>query len=564
VFAFLVIVFTLSGAPPTGSGRPPFLAIPTAEQVSPGQAAANVAAAIRSCLLGFSDTASDRAARRESVELTRLYTASAYAPLWVDSTDRPTRQAEDALEVLADAGADGLDPTAYATADLARRRSFLRGAASPGIREVAAFDLMLSGAMLRYFRHLHLGRVEPATLGYRLTVPADTHDFVALVRAAVAGNRVRETAAELAPPLAQYRGLRTVLARYRVLATRDDADRMPSLAILRPGDRRAGLSALHRRLVTVGDLDGRVPGPSDPEVFDGAIVDAVKRFQMRHGLEADGIVGVRTEAALRVPVRIRVRQIELALERLRWLPDVGDRRLIVMNIPMFQLWAWDAIPPDGRPAFGMRAIVGRARHTQTPILAQDMCHVIFRPYWNIPTSIVRNEILPLLNRQPDYLTRHQMEMVRGAGDAATPVPDTVENRTLLGHGGLRLRQRPGLHNALGLVKFVFPNDADVYMHGTPAQELFGRDRRDFSHGCVRVEDPVALATWVLQSEPLWDRERVLHAMTGPASQRVNLSSPIQVILFYGTAVFMPDTGAVHFAEDIYQHDLRLDRALATP
>jgi murein L,D-transpeptidase YcbB/YkuD len=314
--------------------------------------------------------------------------------------------------------------------------------------------------------------------------------------------------------------------------------------------------------VTYGDLAAEAATLSSPEVFEGALVDAVRRFQVRHGLEPDGIVGARTEAALRVPLRTRVRQIELALERLRWLPDIGEQRVIALNIPMFHLWTWDTVTPRGTPSLGMRAIVGRALRTQTPVFVQEMRYVVFRPDWNVPLSILRNETLPALARDPEYLTRHQMEIVRGAGAGAVPVPDTADNRALLRQGVLRLRQRPGPHNALGLVKFVFPNDANVYMHGTPAQELFSQSRRDFSHGCVRVEDPVALATWVLQGEPQWTRERVLQAMAGPRSQRVDLSRPIQVILFYSTAAFMPDTGAVHFADDIYRHDLRLDPALA--
>jgi murein L,D-transpeptidase YcbB/YkuD len=155
-----------------------------------------------------------------------------------------------------------------------------------------------------------------------------------------------------------------------------------------------------------------------------------------------------------------------------------------------------------------------------------------------------------------------MEMVRGQGDEAHAEADTSENHTLLRQGALRLRQRPGSGNSLGLVKFVFPNDANVYMHGTPAQELFARSRRDFSHGCVRVEDPAALAAWVLRHDPAWNQERILAAMSGGTTQGVDLAKPIQVILFYVTAVVMPDDGTIHFAEDIYRHDLRLDRALA--
>ena len=181
----------------------------------------------------------------------------------------------------------------------------------------------------------------------------------------------------------------------------------------------------------------------------------------------------------------------------------------------------------------------------------------------MPRSILRNEILPLLARDAGYLRRHDMEMVRGQGDDAHAEADTAENHALLRQGVLRLRQRPGPRNSLGLVKFVFPNDANVYMHGTPAQELFGRSRRDFSHGCVRVEDPAALAAWVLERPGGGTRSGSWRRCRDRHSQRVDLANPIQVILFYVTAVVMPEDGTIHFAEDIYRHDLRLDRALAT-
>jgi murein L,D-transpeptidase YcbB/YkuD len=267
---------------------------------------------------------------------------------------------------------------------------------------------------------------------------------------------------------------------------------------------------------------------------------------------------------LRIPLAWRVRQIELALERLRWLPHLGDERLVAINIPMFRLWAWDSIPPSGVPSLGMDVIVGRALSTQTPVFVEQLREVIFRPYWNIPRSIARHEILPILERDPDYLRRQNMEIVRGPGDDAQAVAGTAENLALLRQGALRVRQRPGPRNALGLVKFVFPNQENVYMHGTPAQELFSRSRRDFSHGCVRVEDPVALAEWALKDRPEWTRDRILSAMTGTQSLHVKLLRPIQVILFYTTAAVMPEDGTIHFAEDIYLHDARLERALARP
>jgi len=257
------------------------------------------------------------------------------------------------------------------------------------------------------------------------------------------------------------------------------------------------------------------------------------------------------------PSALRARQIELSLERLRWLPRFPPQRILAVNIPMFRVWGM-GVP--SRPSFTTDVIVGRALSTRTPILVEQMEYLVFRPYWNIPDSIVRGEVLPALRRSPDYLRVHAMEIVVGDGESPRILPVNEESIARLRQAGARLRQRPGPQNALGLVKFAFPNDESVYMHGTPNAELFARARRDFSHGCIRVADPVGLAQWVLSDNPGWDRARILQAMKGTESARVDLSHPMPVILFYLTA--MPVDGAVQFADDIYGHDARLDRYLA--
>lgn len=240
----------------------------------------------------------------------------------------------------------------------------------------------------------------------------------------------------------------------------------------------------------------------------------------------------------------RMRQIELAMERLRWLPPLAGRPLVAINIPMFRLWAWDAGAAEASPALAMDVIVGRAMRTQTPVFADEMTHLIFRPYWNVPRSILHNEILPAMERDPGYLARHDMEVVSAEGES------------------LRVRQRPGPKNSLGLVKFIFPNDADVYLHGTPARELFARSRRDFSHGCVRVADPPALAQWLLKDQPAWTPETIAAAMNDTRTQQVNLTAPVPVLLYYLTALVSPDDGQLRFAADIYGHDAALERRLA--
>jgi murein L,D-transpeptidase YcbB/YkuD len=407
-----------------------------------------------------------------SAQTARLPTGSE-ARLWVDAIGRPTADARQALDMLARAREEGLDPDDYDASDQEWAAGLLeRGSASP--TDIAAFETRLTTSVAQYVHDVHEGRVDPRALGFKMNAPPDGHDFTALVTAAVAGHRLAALVEEFTPRLALYRNLRGALARYRLLAA-DEALAPP-------------------------------PAPN-------------------------------------VPLSWRVRQIELALERLRWLPHLGDERFVAVNIPMFRLWAFDALRPDGKASFQTGVIVGRALNTRTPVFVEQMEEIIVRPYWNVPRSIIRNEILPALARHPGYLRAHNMEVVSAPG------------------APLRVRQRPGPSNALGLVKFVFPNDDHVYMHATPAPALFGFPRRDFSHGCVRVEDPVGLAEWVLAEQPEWTRERILAAMNGPASVRVELPRPIRVILFYLTAVVTPEDGVIHFAEDIYGHDARLHQAL---
>lgn len=481
-------------------------------------------------------------------------------PVWLDATGRPNASARDALRLLADAGADGLAAQDYRAAELAGQAAALDAAPAVGSSGQPAFERDLGSAMRRYLHDLHLGRVDPRALGFRVIRPgAAAPDFAALLQAAAVAGRLPQMAAELRPQLGQYAKLRVALARYRGLTADGSLGHPPVSTPAKRDEAYGGAAALHLRLLTLGDLPADAPPPTGSG--DATLVEGLRRFQARHGLAADGVIGRATLAALNVPIARRVQQIELALERLRWLPNLGAQPFVAINIPMFRLWAWDpAALADASISMGV--VVGRALNTQTPVLSEDMRYLVFRPYWNLPRSIVRSEVLPALAHDPGYLQRNDMEIVRGAGDDAQAVAASDENLAGLRQGGLRLRQRPGAKNSVGLVKFIFPNDVNVYLHDTPAAQLFGRARRDFSHGCVRVEDPVALAEWVLKDQPRWTRERIEAAMAGTSSLRVDLTRPLPVILFYMTAMVMPTDQTLRFADDIYGHDTRLARALA--
>ena len=277
---------------------------------------------------------------------------------------------------------------------------------------------------------------------------------------------------------------------------------------------------------------------------------------MRHGMDPDGRIGKSTLKQLNTPLEHRVRQLQLVLERWRWVPENFPRPPIVVNIPEFRLRAYNN---HYQPELEMKVIVGKAYRRQTPVFSDLMTHVIFRPYWNVPLSIQRNELVPHILKDPGYLAENEYQVMEGGEHvvATAVTPQLIEQ---LRSGRLSIRQIPGEKNALGHIKFMFPNEYNVYLHGTPAKGLFAKSRRDFSHGCIRVEKPEELALWVLRGKPEWDLERVRAAENGSKTLQVNLDRPIPVLVVYGTAVVTAN-GEVNFFEDIYGHDKSLEEVL---
>jgi murein L,D-transpeptidase YcbB/YkuD len=287
-------------------------------------------------------------------------------------------------------------------------------------------------------------------------------------------------------------------------------------------------------------------------------VDAVKRFQRRHGLDADGRLGSATIKQLNVPIGDRVLQIQLTLERWRWLPAEFSAPPIIVNIPDFRLRAVDE---NNNVAMDMRVVVGKAMRTQTPVFTREMSYVVLRPYWNVPPSILRGEIIRSIQRDRGYIARKNYEVTTHDGKVVTSGEISDEVLAQLQAGKLAVRQKPGPTNALGLIKLIFPNEYNVYLHSTPSQDLFSRSRRDFSHGCIRVEKPAELAAWVLRKNPGWPLERVQQGMqSGKDDVTVNLAKRVPVFIVYGTALAY-DNGEVHFSDDIYGHDASLAAAL---
>jgi len=485
--------------------------------------------------------------------------------LWFDGA-RPGPQAQQAMELLAAAASHGLEPQDYDAAAL--RQALTRAALeAPDRAAIERLEQALTDAMQRYLTDLHQGRIDPRRIHHNFTPPRrDDFDAAATLRDALAAQRLPEAARAAAPRLPLYESLREALARYRAMADHPAWQQpLPALAVgsrsagskVEPGQVYAGLALLAQRLVALGDLAADTPQPTDAPRYEGAFVAAVAAFQQRHGLAADGVIGKSTLAQLQVSPTARARQIELMLERLRWTPLMRGPRMVVINIPEFALRAYEVV--DGRIVVReqMKVIVGKAMDTRTPLFDEDMRFIEFSPYWNVPPSIARSELVPRLRRDPGYFAREGFEFVAAGGGADATLSAGKLDAVLAGQ--LRIRQRPGPKNALGDIKFVFPNRDNIYLHHTPSVRLFERERRDFSHGCIRVEQPMALAKFVLQGMPEWPEARIRQAMDQGSSATLRLAEPVPVLIAYGTTLVTD--GRIRFFQDIYGLDRLLDAAL---
>lgn len=491
---------------------------------------------------------------REGLEA--LYETRGFGLLWFRN-GRPTGPAREAVDALLDAESHGLSPDDYD----AGRLSELLGAVDPDIvdePDLALLDGAISIGMLRFMESLHRGRVNPVNLHLGFNLAPSKLDMVNLLGAAIERGEVQETLARIAPPFREYERLREVLAEYRELAALD----LPTLQegpAIHPDEDFGAAAELRVLLTALGDLPaGSPPGPVAS--YDRVLVAGVRHFQARHGLDEDGVIGRATLAQLNTPISHRIQQIELALERMRWLTDLEDEPRVIVNIPAFDLRVVDPSEQDSGVVLRMRVVVGSALDKQTPAFRSDVRYIEFSPYWNIPYGIAVREILPAVTRNPGYLDGHAMEIVRDFSWGAEALPQTDENIAAVRSGRLNLRQRPGPENSLGGAKFVFPNSMNIYMHGTPAYQLFARSRRDFSHGCIRLEDPAALAAWMLRDQAKWTAESIDRAMRDGSPVRADLIRPVPVVLFYTTAV--ANEGPPRFYQDIYRHDGHLAAALS--
>jgi L,D-transpeptidase YcbB len=493
-------------------------------------------------------------------DVKKFYDAGGNSLAWIQN-GKANPQAVAMILLFQQAAAKGLNPDDYDASRWDARLAKLQPTApAPSYSDLAHIDLALTVCTMRYISDLHVGRVNPQHFKFGLTVGPTKYDLAEELRTQVLpATDVAAVLAKVEPKYDGYRRAEDALATYLKMASAPDAPLIPvPQKGVRPGNSFAAMPQLVARLRQLGDLPASADVASDSPAYTGAVVAAVKHFERRHGLDIDGVLGRGTVTQLNVPLKTRVQQLDLTLERYRWIPPDFPQPPIVVNIPEFRLRTMRRQPAK---FLTMAVIVGKAMRTQTPVFANQMKYLIFRPYWLVPTSILRSELIPKTRRDPYYLSDHGFEVVDGSGDVVPSSPASEDVIDGLHSGEYRVRQKPGPKNALGLVKFIFPNEYNVYLHSTPQQELFLKARRDFSHGCIRVEKPADLAAWVLRDRPEWTMDKILAAMNGEDNLQVNLAKPIPVLILYSTAVVEPD-GEVRFFDDIYGHDKSLAKALA--
>ena len=486
--------------------------------------------------------------------LQEFYQPTSYAPAWIQGT-APSPQAIAMIDLFRNAWRKGLEPEDY---DASRWDGRLQ--ALPTLDSSAAtFDVALTVSTMRYISDLRIGRIHPAHFQFGLSVEQKKYDLAKFLRdRLLTAPDVSAVLDEVEPPFPTYRRTEQALAKYMDLAREDTGEKLPAPPkAIDPGQGYAGVPRLAHLLILLGDLP---PGtqPQDNQIYDATLAEGVKRFQRRHGLDGDGRLGAATIKQMNVPISDRVRQLQLTLERWRWLPVEFSAPPIIVNIPDFHLRALDE---NNKVDLDMRVVVGKSSITKTPVFSRDMKFVVLRPYWNVPSGILRRSTLPAIKKDRNYVAKQNFEITTQDGSVVTSGPVSDEVLSQLQTGKLAIRQKPGPKNALGLVKLMFPNEYSVYLHSTPSTELFARSRRDFSAGCIRVEKPAELTAWVLRNNPGWPLERVQQGMeNGQDNVTINLVRPVPVFIVYGTAIAYEDE--VHFYDDIYGHDAKLAAALA--
>jgi murein L,D-transpeptidase YcbB/YkuD len=487
-----------------------------------------------------------------------FYKRKDFQPAWV-LDDLKLEQAHYLVATIEASYLEGLTPEHYHLRTIktllseVHENSIKKAPQDP--EKLVDLDLLLTDAFLLLGCHFSAGCVNPVTVEAEWFTKQGKVDAAAVLEVALRENRIKETLQGLLPPQDSYAKLKQALNAYRNIVIKGGWPAIPQGPSLKIGFKDKRILSLRKRLILSGQLD---PDDNIPTVtFDTALENAVKKFQDLHGLDIDGVVGPSTLKALNASAQARARQIELNLERMRWIYRNLGQRYIIVNIADFTL----DVVENNKKNLSMKVVVGKP-FWHTPVFSDKMTYIVLNPSWNVPHSIAEEETIPKIKKDPDYLAKHNMKILKGwSEDEETIDPNSIDWRSLDARNfKYRFRQEPGPLNPLGSIKFVFPNEFGVYLHDTPSKRLFAKSVRSFSHGCIRVEKPLDLAEYLLNESPDWTREKILAAIETGKEQKIRLPEPVDIHILYLTA-WIDDGGLLHFRDDIYGRDERLDKSL---
>ena len=493
-----------------------------------------------------------------SVVLPRFYSLRDFSPAWL-SANGPRPEVTNLVQAISQAHLEGLSPQDYHLSTIESLLEEIRhnqGTTTPiPVKNLVDLDLLLTDAFLLYASHLSAGRVNPETLRSEWFIKIRKADLVQILNLALAEGSIEAGLDSIRPKSAGYANLKKVFMKYNTLLENGDWPGLAEGPTMKKGDRGPRIAALRSRLAITGDLE--YAEWHNAQFFDEVLEKSVLKFQYRNGLKQDALVGKATLAVLNVPLEERTNQIKLNMERWRWLPqDFGSRYLLV-NIADFRLTAF----ANSSRVLSMPVVVGK-KYRRTPVFSGKMTYMVVNPYWNIPPKIAGEDFLPRIKKNPDFFQEQGIRVYESWEERAREVDLKSLDWGQVTEDAFpyKLRQDPGPLNALGRIKFIFPNKYSVYLHDTPAKALFEKQKRTFSSGCIRISRPVELAVHLLGGHPHWTRERILQAMNGGETRLIWLPEPIDIQILYFTA-WVDGEGMVHFRDDIYERDRQLDRAL---
>lgn len=496
-----------------------------------------------------------------SIMLPIFYERRIYRAAWIYEKG-PSPQVNSLIKAISKADHEGLTPYDYHLQKieniLNEVNQNIQKKIPVNLRRLVDLDLLLTDAFLIYGAHLLRGRINPETIDPEWNAILREANLAEILENAINSNKIEEALKSLLPPQSGYNRLRQALFYYKNIITKGGWISIPEGSKLQKGDIDNRVKDIRNNLFILGDYKKDIN--LKKEFFDDTLEVAVYRFQQRHGLETDGVVGKATLAALNITPEQRIRQIEINMERWRWLPESLGDRYIIINIANFELDVFE----NKETIMTLRAIVGKP-YRRTPVFSDKITYLVLSPYWHIPPNIAIKDILPSIQRDPDYLTKHKIKVFKGWGTETKEIDPTTINWLEINEKNFnfRFRQEPGLHNALGRIKFMFPNKYDVYIHDTPSKDLFAKTERGFSSGCIRIEKPIELATYLLRDTEIWTYEKITTEIDKNVEKTVKLPEPINIHLLYWT-VWVDDNENIQIRNDIYGRDKLLEEALYQP